>query len=575
MRTQNSRLRRHVRLLLTSLALGLLGPGCFTSPNKVDVSTIQCQVADDCPVGYGCKFPGRVGGCCKPSDLACGMGLDASQPQPDAQTYDGRTADGASTDFGTRDIGLGSGEEAAQSMDAKDAPGSVDGSSEVGTGAGGTAGPDGPQGLGGSSGFDGGRDVPADVPLLPSQDSGTGGISGTGGVIGTGGTGGTGGASGTCSVDKDCPAQSPLCLANKCAKCASDTDCVGRAGPACQTTSGLCVACTGDKYCTGTAAKCNATSNECIGCLTRSDCSGACQACTSGVCTPVKNQDNPGGCAGTCDSSGACKAKQGQTCQATADCAGGLSCADGYCCNSVCNQSCEACNLTGYQGTCTPLAASATPLSGHPACTSSDSRCPSTCQGGNTCSYSNNTPCGQATCSSDHLSYQYAGTCSNGTCNLPAAASCGTRKYCTGAGSCVAQTSGSCSNNYECVGNNCTGGICCGVDMTGCSGACTYLTADSANCGSCGHACSSTQGCCNGACQDVTNDSNNCGYCGNVCGSDSACGNGSCKLLDGKSCMDSSQCLNNNCATVFGPPGWCCPVGYQWCEGCIPNSWQC
>jgi hypothetical protein len=54
-------------------------------------------------------------------------------------------------------------------------------------------------------------------------------------------------APGTCSADKDCPATAPMCLANRCAKCTADTDCVGRAGPACSATTGLCVACTANK----------------------------------------------------------------------------------------------------------------------------------------------------------------------------------------------------------------------------------------------------------------------------------------------------------------------------------------
>jgi hypothetical protein len=521
--TENSKARGRLDLVLGSLVLALLGHGCFTSPNKVDVATHQCQVADDCPAGYVCKYPGRVGGCCKPADQTCDVGVDGSQLESNAPV-DGQTVEGGpiegSSDF---DGGVRAG---------NDAPDTVDMGPDVGTGAGGTAGLDVPQGSGGSSGSDGGRDAPIDVPILPPQDSGTDG---------------TGGTNGTCISDKDCPTQTPLCLANKCAKCTADTDCSGRTGPACETTSGLCVACTADKYCTSAAAKCNTTTNQCTGCLTRSDCSGTCRACTSGVCTLVKNQDDPGVCAGTCDASGACKAKQGQACSTSTDCVGGI-CADGYCCNSLCNNSCEACNITQALGTCTALSAGATPRSGHPPCTSSDSRCPSSCQGSSTCTPSTST-CGQTSCSSDHLSYQVTGTCSNGTCNTPPLAACAPGKYCPGsAGTCALQTDGSCQNNYECRSNNCTGGICCSPGWTGCSGTCADVSIDPAHCGGCGFACDSTT---------------------------QACNNGSCKLLDYQACTNDSQCSNNNCspATIGATNGFCCPAGTSYCEGtCITGA---
>ena len=71
-----------------------------------------------------------------------------------------------------------------------------------------------------------------------------------GGSAGSGGSGGPDAAPdvrpvdapGTCSADKECPSQTPLCLGNRCAKCATDADCVGRSGPACAG-SGLCVGC--------------------------------------------------------------------------------------------------------------------------------------------------------------------------------------------------------------------------------------------------------------------------------------------------------------------------------------------
>src|SRR5450631_2698620 len=82
-------------------------------------------------------------------------------------------------------------------------------------------------------------------------------------------------------------------------------------------------------HCKGTAATCDTATSQCVGCTKRSDCSGACQTCSAGVCIAVKSQDDPSVCAGTCDATGACKSKQGQTCKTSTDCLNGLSCADG------------------------------------------------------------------------------------------------------------------------------------------------------------------------------------------------------------------------------------------------------
>lgn len=536
-----------MRRVKTLAVLGLVvAAGCFTKVS-VDPQSIHCTVNDDCPAGYTCT---EQGACCTDSDPTCGARIDATPSIVDSTTSEAgiKTSDSQLSDgifaFGDTTISADANPDVDASVTSQPSP-------------------DGPQ-------RSDAHDVPTDSPLSPPDDSGARG----------------------CTVDHDCPAAAPLCLANKCAKCGADSDCVERAAPACDTTSGLCVACTGDKHCTGITMRCNTTTQQCTGCVTRNDCLGACQACTNGVCTSVKNQDDPGVCIGTCDSTGACKAKQGQTCKAGTDCLNGI-CADGYCCNSICNKSCEACNLSGSVGLCTPLPNGTPPQSGHPPCSSSDSRCPSGCQGGNECSYSssNGMTCGQATCSNDHLSYQYAGTCSSGTCNLPGAVSCGSGKYCTGAGACVAQKStggGPCSNNYECTTNTCSGEMCCIAGMTGCSGTCTNVTADNANCGSCGHACGSGQTCCNGkclscgsgetccngACMDITSDSNNCGFCGYTCGTDYACGNGSCRLLDGKACGGNAQCLSGNCSFIpGGTEGYCCPSGTGWCDGmCVTGT---
>ena len=463
----------------------------------------------------------------------------------------------------------------------------------------------------GQQGVDGRVDGPAAPDTAAQPDVGGGaGAGGTDAPMATGGTGAGGAtgsdarpldvptdvfspdAPGTCSTDKDCPTQKPLCLGNLCAKCANDNDCVGRTGPACST-SGLCVACTANAYCKGTAATCDTASSQCVGCAKRSDCSGSCQTCSGSVCVAVKNQDDPTVCAGTCDATGACKSKQGQTCKTSADCVNGLSCADGYCCDKACKGTCEACDVGTAVGTCTTLAANATPRAGRAACVATDATCAGKCDGNSAaCAYPpSNTSCG-ASCAGN--SYQPPGTCSNGTCNTPNSQTC-TNACVESAGGCVACTPGS----YQCLGaqpqkcdstgtwqnygsRSCTGScetctssattatctnvttppsgkFCNGTDATckgycsGSSAACTYPDASVA-CSS--STCSSgtlTTQYCNGAgsCSTVKNQS--CG--GFPCASGSACSI-SCTARSTSGCMDGYKCVGGNtCAATAIPCG--------------------
>ncbi len=238
------------------------------------------------------------------------------------------------------------------------------------------------------------------------------------------------------------------------------------------------------------------------GCIKRSDCAGACQTCTNGICTAVKNHDDLGFCAGTCDATGACKSTQGQTCNLASDCAGGIPCADGYCCDKACAGSCQACDVVNLLGTCTTLAATDTPHRGHIACIATDSACAGSCNGlSAACSYPTSA-CGTASCTGS--SYQAAGKCSNGVCNTPAAQTCtnaclvsagcvdctpkevrcsasGVPQRCSASG--VWQDQPACAN-----GNTCSSGSC-GCSNTTCGSSCVVLATDSNNCGSCGHDC--------------------------------------------------------------------------------------
>ena len=168
----------------------------------------------------------------------------------------------------------------------------------------------------------------------------------------------------TCTGSMTCDATGACKKANG-QVCAAATECA----------SGACV----DGHCCGTAS------------------CGACQACTGGggTCVMVANAEDPDSCSGasSCDATGACKKKPGQTCTAGTQCQTG-NCADGYCCNTACNGACDACNGT-TPGTCAPISGS--PRSGHASCNGS-------CQSG-VCCAAGKTNCG-GTCVILHLRRQ-------------------------------------------------------------------------------------------------------------------------------------------------------------------------
>lgn len=211
------------------------------------------------------------------------------------------------------------------------------------------------------------------------------------------------------------------------------------------------------------------TATSCTGgCCSNSDCLGTCQTCSANhTCVAVLNADDPSGrCAGTCDATGTCKSKKGQSCQTVAaGCASGTTCSpDGLCCDQACTNSCMACDISGFLGTCTPVA-SGDPHGNRAACTGTDATCSGTCVGRNDgqCSYPANKTCGTASCTG--TTYQAAGTCNAGSCAIPAAQACPTLQTCS---------------NSACT---------CLSPYLSCSTNCINPQTEAANCGSCGHDC--------------------------------------------------------------------------------------
>ncbi len=114
----------------------------------------------------------------------------------------------------------------------------------------------------------------------------------------------------------------------------------------------------------------------------------------------------------------------GQACSQDADCESG-SCADGVCCATACNGECEACNVPGQVGTCTPHAAGTDPEGecATPACYDGMQES-FACNGASSCEVTivqcGNYACGENACNTD---CQSDADCADGA-------------YCS-AGSCV------------------------------------------------------------------------------------------------------------------------------------------
>src|SRR5262249_37445239 len=123
-----------------------------------------------------------------------------------------------------------------------------------------------------------------------------------------------------------------------------------------------------------------------------------------------------------CDGAGLCKSAIGQPCGTSSNCLNGL-CVDGYCCNSPCTLTCQACNVPGALGTCSNIPAG-----------------------------SDDTMCSGATLSCD----------GNGSCKQE------NGQACAAASDCL---SGSCVDGY-CCNSVCTG-TCLACNVTGSLGTCT------------------------------------------------------------------------------------------------------
>jgi hypothetical protein len=235
----------------------------------------------------------------------------------------------------------------------------------------------------------------------------------------------------TCNGAGACVSPSPVsCVPYVCGttscktSCFASTDCAS--GYACK--DGICVT-------TGELGTLCADATQCK--------SGKCTAGPGGknVCCTVDSCASGTVCADTTtpDVVGTCVKLKGGTCTSKNECTTGF-CIDGVCCDSVCTGQCEACDVTGAEGTCSPII-------GAP-------------HGSRTkCFDGGGDPCKALTCDPSKDRTKCAGFLSGAESEC-GEASCidGTatpRGRCDGMGACTPSTNKTSCGNYACEGNSC------------------------------------------------------------------------------------------------------------------------
>ncbi|HXU83700.1 MAG TPA: LamG domain-containing protein [Polyangia bacterium] len=234
----------------------------------------------------------------------------------------------------------------------------------------------------------------------------------------------------TCKRDGMCDGQ------GACRKYAAGTECA----PA---------SCTGsvessNRTCDGNGTCAAATTKQCT------------QGCTNGVCPAPCGAANPCQQGLYCDPTAVCRPKKamGMTCTTADECSLGF-CVDGVCCGSACTGTCQACNLPGSVGNCTPVPANQDPNNECPADINAPCGRAGGCDGVGACRLQpDGTPCGGGmTCSGTTESLRACN--GRGTCATVNPRSCAPYR-CQGTACGV-----TCFSNADCApGSTCQGGAC-------------------------------------------------------------------------------------------------------------------
>jgi len=243
--------------------------------------------------------------------------------------------------------------------------------------------------------------------------------------------------------------------------------------------------------CSGASCRSNCTSDS--HCISTHYCSG-------NACTPKKSD--------------------GQSCSAGNQCSS-ENCVDGVCCDTNCDDTCQACNISGSVGSCSNFTANTDPASECGLCR--------VCNG--------NVSCVSAPSGTDYLS----------ECSQQSVSTCGRDGTCDGSGGCRLWAGGTICQPQKCGTTNvqwyadtCNGSGTC-VDNSG-------LSCDPYVCSgtSCPTSCTASSHCISGYFCDFTD--NTCQVVlgnGTACNNDSQCSSGFCT---------EGVCCNSQCGTVLTLP---------------------
>jgi hypothetical protein len=432
--------------------------------------------------------------------------------------------------------------------------------------------------------------------------------------------------------DSPCTGQCEACdIAGSVGKCTAVTGAPHGSRPACTGAGTSCAGtCDGMNH-TGCAYPGNTTAcgpQACAGGIktlaVNCDGAGNCPAPEALECTPAMCNAGGTDCASTCKGDGDCAAFAGKPhcdhgvctahlplggqCSAGTDCNSGT-CVDGYCCDQACNGACQACDISGHEGTCTPVTSgqphgSRTGCGGTGGCAGAcapgqTQSCtfPAIACGGGTCSGGSNTPqvfCTGGMCPSLHatscpgnLACNTSGNgCLTGTCSSDG--DCQSGFYCASDGTCKTQVKpgSACmlsdckgqSNCRVCATGSCVDGYCCdqacagtceACDVSGHEGTCTPVPP-----GQQPHGARKPGGCggdpgCEGSCDGLPGDVGACTYKTGQCAGP-MCLSG--VLTQAKTCNATGSCLAPNPPTVNCSNGNC--ASGSACGGCTSDT-QC
>ncbi|MBI3180589.1 MAG: hypothetical protein HYZ28_00345 [Myxococcales bacterium] len=320
------------------------------------------------------------------------------------------------------------------------------------------------------------------------------------------------------------------------------------------------------QYCSS-AGRC--LSQQCVdsACCSQASCPGVCRSCAypdAGTCaTVVGGMQDPDSCTGVnaCDSSGQCKIRAGQPCDAGSSCSTGY-CVDGVCCWQFGCGLCEACNLPPDAGVCRSVRNAQDP-----------DTCAVTraCSSFGACLDFNGQPCDAGTscasglCTDGVCCASICGLCRTcngadaGNCqpvvNAPDPDSCSGTRICDGTATCKDLDGQPCATGASCATGNCVDGVCC--VQSSCPGQC-YSCKTSATPGFCGpvvpgqpdqKSCNGTRSCdSSGQCLDGN---------GQPCDGGQSCGSGAC--VDGV-CCEKASCAPCQACNLPADAGYCLPV---------------